>query len=160
MGKHRELTNQHLLFVEAIMAGNNGCQSAIMAGFSASSARTQASRLLARDSIKDEIARRREVVIDELDLNPERVIKRLMTEMDGLGKDTNAGARIKAAELLAKIQGMLTPDSQVNVQVNNQIHMPPPLVVRGVSTSGYVTDGTTIDQYDVEHNADDIHDSS
>ena len=143
------------------MAGNNGCQSAIMAGFSASSARTQASRLLARDSIKDEIARRREVVIDELDLNPERVIKRLMTEMDGLGGDTNTSSRIKAAEVLAKIQGMFEPDgNQVNVQVNNQIHMPPPLVVRGVSTSGYVTDGTTIDQYDVEHNADDIHDSS
>ena len=88
------------------------------------------------------------------------MLQRLLVEMDGLGPDTNAGARLKAAELAGKYLGMFTPDTQVNVQVNSQMNMPPPLVVRGVSTSGYVTDGTTIDQYAVYHNADDVHDSS
>ena len=148
-----------MAFIDAYIEGYSGTESAIMADFSPRSAATTACRLLKKAHIKAEISRRREGLIEKLDLNPERVLNRLMIEMDGLGGDTNAGARIKAAELLAKIQGMLTPDSQVNVQVNNQVNMPPPLVVRGVSTSGYVTDGTTIDQYAIDHNADDVYDS-
>ena len=106
------------------------------------------------------MARRRESLIEKLDLNPDRVLNRLMIEMDGLGGDTTSSTRTKAAEILAKIQGMFEPDAQVNVQVNNQMSMPPPLVIRGVATNGDVTDGTTIDQYAVDHSADDAYDSS
>jgi phage terminase small subunit len=131
-----------------------------MADFSARSAATTACRLLKKVHIKAEIARRREVAVEKLELQPEKVLQRLLVEMDGLGPDTNAGARLKAAELAGKYLGMFAPDSQVNVQVNNQMSMPPPLVIRGVATNGDVTDGTTIDQYAVDHSADDAYDSS
>ena len=61
-----------MLFVEAYMAGNNATQAAITAGYSANSARVTACRLLARDSIKAEVARRREGLIAKLDLSPEK----------------------------------------------------------------------------------------
>ena len=102
-----------MLFVDAILAGNNATQAAIIAGFSANSARTQGCRLLTRDSIKTEIARRRGELIEKLDFSPERVLNRLMIEMDGLGGDTTSSARIKAAETLAKINGMMTEKREV-----------------------------------------------
>lgn len=95
------------------MANNNATRAAITAGFSANGASVQGCRLLARDSIKAEISRRREGLIEKLDLNPERVLTRLMIEMDGLGGDTTSSARIKAAETLAKIQGMMTEKREV-----------------------------------------------
>ena len=105
------------------MSNPNATQAAVVAGFSANSARTQGCRLLQRDNIKAEISRRRESIIEKLDLNPERVLNRLMIEMDGLGPDSNAGARIKAAELLAKMQGMLTDKHQIETTIG-----PPPAI--------------------------------
>ena len=148
-----------MAFIDAYIEGHSGTQAATIAGFSVKCAATTACRLLKKAHIKAEIASRREVAVEKLELQPEKVLQRLLVEMDGLGPDTNAGARLKAAELAGKYLGLFGPDSQVNVQVNSQVNMPPPLVVRGVSTSGYVTDGTTIDQYAVEHNADDVYDS-
>ena len=73
------------------MAGNNSdvhIQPSMAGIFRQQACRNnQASRLLKNaHSIKDEIARRREVVIEELDLATlKRVIKRLLIELDGLG---------------------------------------------------------------------------
>ena len=102
-----------MMFVDAYMANNNATQAAITAGFSPNGASVQGCRLLARDSIKAEINRRRDELIEKLDFNPERVLNRLMIEMDGLGGDTTSSARIKAAETLAKINGMMTEKREV-----------------------------------------------
>ena len=113
MGQHGELTPQHLAFIDAYVEGNSGTYSATIAGFSPKCAATTACRLLKKAHIQAEIARRREVAVEELDLQPEKVLQRLLVEMDGLGPDTNAGARLKAAELAGKYLGMFTEKHQV-----------------------------------------------
>ena len=102
-----------MAFIDAYIEGHSGTQSAIMAGFSAKCAATQAYRLLKKVHIKAEIDHRREVAVEKLELEPEKVLQRLLVEMDGLGPDTNAGARLKAAELAGKYLGMFTEKHQV-----------------------------------------------
>ncbi len=112
-----------MAFIDAYLVSNNGTSAAKSVGFSPISAATTACRLLKKDNIRAEINRRRQNAIEKLDLNPERVLNRLMIEMDGLGPDSNAGARIKAAELLAKMQGMLTDKHQIETTIG-----PPPVI--------------------------------
>ena len=95
------------------MATGHATNSAITAGYSADSARTTGCRLLKREYIKEELNRRRQTLIEKLDLSPEKVLARLQIEADGLGPDTSAGARIKATELLGKHLGMFTEKHQV-----------------------------------------------
>ena len=113
MGQHGELTPQHLAFIDAYIAGNSGTYSATIAGFSVKCAATTACRLLKKAHIKAEIARRREVAVEELELQPEKVLQRLLVEVDGLGPDTNADARLKAAELAGKYLGMFIEKREV-----------------------------------------------
>ena len=102
-----------MLFIDAYMATNNGTQAAIAAGYSANGAGVAGCRLLKRDNVQEEITRRRQTLIEKLDLSPERVLNRLQIEADGLGPDTSAGARIKATELLGKHLGMFTEKREV-----------------------------------------------
>ena len=113
MDTQRALTYQQQMFIDAYVAGHNATKAAIIAGYSEGSARQQASRILARDYIKDEVNRRRQEAVTKLNLSPEFVLERLQTEANGLGPDTSAGARIKAVELLGKHMGMFVDKREV-----------------------------------------------
>lgn len=66
------------LFIEAFLSnGENATQAALAAGFSASSAASQGSRLLKNDKVSQEIARRRSEVLESAELTTEGVLRSL-----------------------------------------------------------------------------------
>ena len=113
MDTQRALTYQQQMFIDAYVAGHNATKAAIIAGYSEGSARQQASRILARDYIKEEVDRRRQDAVAKLNLSPEFVLQRLQAEANGLGPGTSAEARIKALELLGKHMGMFVEKREI-----------------------------------------------
>ena len=100
-------------FVAEYLVDKNGTQAAIRAGYSPKSAHVQASRLLSNDKVKTDIAQAEAKRDVRTNMSQDFVIDRLRLEAMGDGQDTNAGARIRATELLGKIQNMFTDKVQV-----------------------------------------------
>ena len=95
-------------------------------------------------------------IVDTDDLTPEQraAISEIRQTKDSLSIKFHS--KTHALDALAKYMGMISDRNEVNVQVNNLTSMPPPLVIRGVTTDGDVTDGTSASDYmvDMEVNTD------
>lgn len=98
------LNPKQLAFCREYVIDSNGTQAAIRAGYSPRTANEQASQLLAKLNIQQEVARLRNTVAAQCELTAEWVIRRLMDE--ALHGD-KPSARVKALELLARTRGML-----------------------------------------------------
>lgn len=127
--KFRGLTEQQKIFCREYVKTGNGQQSAIKAGYKKETARHQASQLLTRQHIKDEIAR----------LNERREAKAIMDAQevmelfsaiargevkDQFGLDASLADRLKAMNEIAKrtvdidnrIKGV--PDTTVQIKID------------------------------------------
>ena len=69
--------NRYQVFAREYVKDLNGTRAAIAAGFSESTARAQASRLLTKSNVKALIAKLQEKIIAKLDISAERVLEEL-----------------------------------------------------------------------------------
>jgi len=74
-GSATKLTPRELRFIDFYLAELNGAKAAQMAGYAAGSAKVQASRLLTRANVHDEIQKRMTALADKAGLSAERVIE-------------------------------------------------------------------------------------
>ncbi len=101
-------------FIELYLESGNQTQAYVAAGYTANlkSASVQASRLLAKPSIRDEVARRTAELTVRYGLGAERILREVATialvpveELELKGND-----KLKALELLARLNSMFPSD--------------------------------------------------
>lgn len=105
MAKPGELTPRQDDFVREYLIDRNGKQAAIRAGYAPASAEMQASRLLSLDKVKKKVAKTAEKVAAKTETDAEWVRRRLKEEADDFSEFASHSARIKAIELIAKLNG-------------------------------------------------------
>ena len=129
--KSRGLTEQQRIFCREYVKTGNGMQSAIKAGYKKETAKSQASRLLTKSNIKDEIARLNEKKDKKAIMDANEVMALFSAiargeVKDQFGLDASLNDRIKAMQEIAKrtvdienrIKG--TPDNVVKVTLDWQ----------------------------------------
>lgn len=105
--KDGKLNDRQKLFCQYYVQNPNAYEAAIKAGYKESTARFQASRLLTKVQIKDEIARIRKPLEDKHIATGQEVMQ-FFTDMmngkikDAFGLDASNSDRLKAANELAK----------------------------------------------------------
>lgn len=105
--KDGKLNDRQRLFCQYYVQNPNAYEAAIKAGYKESTARFQASRLLTKVQIKDEIARIRKPLEDKHIATGQEVMQ-FFTDMmngkikDAFGLDASNSDRLKAANELAK----------------------------------------------------------
>lgn len=105
--KDGKLNDRQRLFCQYYVENPNAYEAAIKAGYKESTARFQASRLLTKVQIKDEIARIRKPLEDKHIATGQEVMQ-FFTDMmngkikDAFGLDASNSDRLKAANELAK----------------------------------------------------------
>ena len=127
--KFRGLTEQQKIFCREYAKTGNGQKSAIKAGYKKETARHQASQLLTRQHIKDEIARINEKKEKNAIMSAQEVME-MFTKIangeikDQFGLDASLNDRIKALQELAKrtidienrIKGV--PDGNISIKLD------------------------------------------
>lgn len=97
-----------MLFCGLYVKTNNATESYISAGYSKQGADVSACRLLKKDEICSEIARRREKATVHVDLTVAEVLQNLQNGMTMAKELGQTAAYMKGVELQAKYLGMLT----------------------------------------------------
>lgn len=115
MGKRNTpLDPRQRKFIELYLESGNQTQSYVAAGYTsnARSASVQASRLLAKPSIRDEVARRTAELTVRYGLGPERILREIATiaAVPIERVELKGGDKLKSLELLAKLQKMFPGD--------------------------------------------------
>ena len=100
------LTPKQTRFIDEYLIDLNGTQAAIRAGYSPKAAEVQASVLLRNPNVREVVDRRMADLQRRTGITQEAVLGILWTEAQGGGPDTTSSARVRAAELLGKHQGM------------------------------------------------------
>lgn len=105
--KQIELNPRQKLFCQYYVELGNGAQAAIKAGYKETTARHQASQLLTKKHIKDEIARIKQPLEDKHIATGQEVMEFFTKMMNGeikdaFGLDATNSDRLKAANELAK----------------------------------------------------------
>jgi len=117
---------RHQLFIENyIKSGFNGKQAAILTGYKNKSPEQIASKLLAKDNIKQGLEKR----LQELNkgkIDTDELIDTLKKEMRTAEK---SGDRVRATEVLAKISGLLSDKPALQVAIFNDIRKDIPIDV-------------------------------
>lgn len=93
-------------FVEEYLLNANATRAAIRAGYSETSARSSASRLLAVPSVARAIETGQEALFQSIRVKQDDVIHRLLRQADYDGEGSTHQARVKALEILGKHLGM------------------------------------------------------
>lgn len=108
----RPLTPKQAAFVREYMIDHNGTQAAIRAGYSARTANEQASRLLANVNIAWAVAKAQAELARKTETEAEWVRRRLKEEADDFSEFASHSARIRALELVGKINGVFEIDNK------------------------------------------------
>ena len=127
--KSRGLTEQQKIFCREYVKTGNGQQSAIKAGYKETTARHQASQLLTRQHIKDEITRLNQRKENKAIMDAQEVMELFSAVARGeikdqFGLDASLADRLKAMNEIAKrtvdienrIKG--TPDNVINIKID------------------------------------------
>jgi phage terminase small subunit len=111
-------------FVEEYLTDFNGAQAAIRAGYSPKTARVQASKMLAKVSIREALLRRRQEITDANELTPEKVIAELeriaFARMDTYTKWGASGVALIASDELP--EGAAAAVSEVSETITDKSH--------------------------------------
>ncbi len=97
-----KLTKKQQAFVDEYLLDRNGKQAAIRAGYKASSAEVQASKMLRIGKVAEAINAAAKRASEEAIVSAAEVLRGLHLEAQGLGDDTSASARVSAWEKLGK----------------------------------------------------------
>lgn len=113
-----ELTEMQEKFCREYAESGNATASAINAGYSKSTASVQGSRLLKHVKIQKRVAELREELGIKVPTRKEEMVEELYNIMSD--KDTQAQHKLKAIELIAKIEGYYkdSPEIKVDNTVN------------------------------------------
>lgn len=103
------LTTRQARFVEEYLVDGNGTQAAIRAGYSASGAYTEASRLLRNAEIANAIKTRQEADSERLRVSRERVVAMLLAAYDQARVQAEPAAMVSAARELGRLMGFYAP---------------------------------------------------
>ena len=112
------LTTRQARFVEEYLVDGNGTKAAIRAGYSASGAYTEASRLLRNAEVAKAIKTRQEADSERLRVSRERVVAMLLTAYDQARAQAEPAAMVSAARELGRMMGFYAPThARVDVDV-------------------------------------------
>lgn len=95
----------------------NGTQAAIRAGYSASGAYTEASRLLRNAEVARAIKTRQETDSERLRVSRERIVSMLLAAYDQARAQAEPAAMVSAARELGRLMGFYAP-TQARVEVD------------------------------------------
>jgi phage terminase small subunit len=107
-----ELSDKQASFVREYVVDKNGKQAAIRAGYSPASAEMQASRLLSKEKVRAAVDEALQKVAEKTETEAEWVRKRLRAEAMEFGEGASHSARIRALELIGKINGIFIEDNK------------------------------------------------
>lgn len=111
MAKAGDLTPKQAAFVREYLLDGNGTQAAIRAGYSAKTAQEQSSRLLSNVMVAKMVRAAQEKVAEKTETEAEWVRRRLKEEADDFSEFASHSARIKALELVGRINGVFEKDN-------------------------------------------------
>lgn len=117
MAKPGELTPKQAAFVREYLVDRNGTQAAIRAGYSKKTAQAIATENLSKPLISEKIKSATQVSAAKTETDSEWVRRRLKEEADDFSEFASHSARIRALELVAKLNGDFEID---NTQQNKQ----------------------------------------
>lgn len=104
------ITPKQQAFIHAYKAnGGNGRQAAITAGYSEKGAAVQAHELLKMEKIQKRLTPTGDAQKERLGLDADWIVSRLMREAQDAESEA---ARIRALELLGKVEGIFAPDKK------------------------------------------------
>lgn len=105
------ITPRQQAFISHYLAnGGNGTQAALSAGYAERSARVTACELLKMDKIKKRLVPAQEQQKERLGLDADWIVSRLMKEAGD--PENSEAARVRALELLGKVEGIFAPDKK------------------------------------------------
>lgn len=132
--KAQERANiKHELFVDAYLKMRNATKAAIVAGYSAKSAKQQGYQLLQRDDVKELITVHKQKILDENVAEEREILQTLTRVMRGEEYDevaTAAGTyitaptlkdRLKSAQMLGNYRGMWTDKKVIDANIRPEI---------------------------------------
>lgn len=111
------ITPKQQAFIHAYIAnGGNGAQAALTAGYAERSARVTACELLKMEKIQKRLNPAQEEQKERLALDADWIVSKLMDEAKA--DDSPPAARIRALELLGKVEGIFAPDKKQIETIN------------------------------------------
>lgn len=107
-----DLSDKQLKFAMEYLIDSNGKQAAIRAGYSPKTAEVQASRLLSNAKVKAAVAEGQKYLQEKTETEAEWIRRRLKEEADDRSEFSTHSGRIRALELLGKINGVFEVDNR------------------------------------------------
>jgi len=107
-----ELTPKQAAFVREYVVDKNGKQAAIRAGYSPKTAEVQASRLLSYAKVRAAVDAALKEVAEKTETEAEWIRRRLKEEATDYTEAASHSARVRALELLGKINGIFEVDNR------------------------------------------------
>lgn len=128
MAKAGELTPKQAAFVREYLVDFNGTQAAIRAGYSKNSAGAIAVENLTKPIIQEKVKAANAIAAAKTETESEWVRRRLKEEADDFSEFASHSARIKALELIGKINGVFEADNTQSRSITQiaQIHLVAP----------------------------------
>lgn len=119
------LNPRQQLFVQEYVKDFKGAEAARRAGYSESTAKEQASRLLTKDHIQAEVNRLRTKLTDELEMDAKWVLERIRRVVDeAMDSDPmNGMVALKGLELVGKHNAMFQESVGVGIGLAIHLHL-------------------------------------
>lgn len=108
MGRKQKLKARRLKFITEYLKDYDGTAAAIRTGYSEHSARFLASRILANEDVKAEIAIREKERSKKYEIRRDKIVEKLDTLVDECINDKDRKTLIKALDMLNKMSGQYT----------------------------------------------------
>ncbi len=132
----RKLTAKQWAFVREYLVDCNGTQAAIRAGYSPKTANEQASRMLANVNIRAAVEEGQKMLARQTETEAEWVRRRLKEEADDHSEFATHAGRIRALELVGKINGVFEMDNKQKIDPLLELLRALPGKVMGVAKDG------------------------
>ena len=112
MAKPGELTPKQAAFVREYLIDRNATQAAIRSGYSKKTAHVIGTENLGKPAIAEKVRLASKAVAEKTETDSEWVRRRLKEEADDFSEFASHSARIKAIELIGKINGVFEKDNE------------------------------------------------
>lgn len=116
-----DLTAKQQAFVREYCLDKNGTQAAIRAGYSRRTANEQAARLLANVHVRAAVDSALAVLARKTETEAEWVRRRLKEEAQDFSEGATQAGRVRALELLGKINGIFEADNRQRVGIFDEL---------------------------------------
>lgn len=108
-----KLSEKQLAFVREYCVDKNVTQAAIRAGYSSRTAQEQSSRLLSKAMVRQAVDDALSAMAKKTETDAEWVRRRLKEEAEDFTEGANQGARVRAIELVGKLNGQFIDRKEV-----------------------------------------------